>query len=674
MNVLDNRRQLFAGVRRATILLVAAFALAVFGAGRAQAGEVRVPLTIDYLTLTEAIRSQLYTAPGGRAPLWNGSDDCQFLYAENPSFSRSGARVKLETGASLSLGVALAGQCVSPLAWSGIVEAESQPYLTGGVRLMLHIQDMNLYDIHHEKTLIAGKGFDLIKQYLIPRIETFSYDLNPAIQQLATLAEAASTPTVADRIRKAVATLRTEPGADATDDGVRITLLITVPDVPEAGPSATPAQPTPEEIQAFQRELDKWDAFLVFAIKQLGTTVGDRQFRGELLQILLNSRYRLADALAKPPAESGPDPVRILFLDTWQKLGVAVRSAARRGQLGARSLEFLSFISAGDALFALDQAAPALGMRISADDLRRLAHIMAPSATGDPLHFDFAEDPILRGLLGLPAGPLSSPPESEPAAAPSPTESPSPAPPTAGPTPDGAPPSPQAWRWFRLPWSLIEPREACASEVGEIVPQLKQIATRLRRAVVDESNADGYRSDMARLLELSIERQLRESDLDPRFRGAFRDLVKSAAWQESCWRQFVRRGDRVTWLESSSGDIGLMQVNKYVWRGFYNLEKLKWDVLYNAGAGTEILMEMTGQVLARPKVDPGRLDSTALARSVYAAYNGGPDAYNRWRRAHEPSPAREIDAAFLDKFRAVERDQAIDILSCAAQWGHAPGH
>ena len=55
-----------------------------------------------------------------------------------------------------------------------------------------------------------------------------------------------------------------------------------------------------------------------------------------------------------------------------------VRTAAARGQLGDRALEFLSFVSAGDALMAFDQAAPALGARISAADLRRLARIMAP--------------------------------------------------------------------------------------------------------------------------------------------------------------------------------------------------------------------------------------------------------------------------------------------------------
>ena len=39
---------------------------------------------------------------------------------------------------------------------------------------------------------------------------------------------------------------------------------------------------------------------------------------------------------------------------------------------------------------------------------------------------------------------------------------------------------------------------------------------------------------------------------------------------------------------TATGDLGVMQVNKHVWRGFYDIDRLKWDVLYNAGAGCEI--------------------------------------------------------------------------------------
>ncbi len=673
----------------AAVAAIAAAILALAIAPSARAREVRVPLTIDYLALTEALKADLYTAPGGRAPLWNGTDACQFLYAENPSFGRAGERVMLETAASLGLGFEIAGRCVSPVSWSGIVEAESQPYIAAGLKLKFRIADLNLYNPQHEKSMLVGRGFDLIKQSLIPRLETFSYDLNPSVQQLAMLAEDASTPQVADRIKASVATLRAMPQVEARDDGVRVTLVISVPDFPVPAASPSPVTATPAEIAAFQQHLQEWDAFLVFAVKQLGASVGDEQFRKQLMQILLNSRFKLAAALAEAPSAAGPDPVRALFLETWQNLGAAVRGAARRGKLGARGLQFLSFVSAGDALFALDEAAPALGMRISAADLRRLAHIMAPTATGNVLKYNFNEDQELKDIFGvteppssgaLPEGeepsPGTPPAAGETPGATAPPAAPAPPPPPA-PTasPYASPVAPEKSGWLRVPMWLLEPEDACAAETDALLPELRQVARRLGHAVVDSKNAPRYRDDMAQLLELSADHEIAESKMDPRYQGAFRDLVKSAAWQESCWRQFVRAKGRVRWLESSSGDIGLMQVNKHVWRGFYSLQKLRWDVLYNAGAGAEILDRMMTGVLGRPHLDPFRDDPVALVRSTYAAYNGGPDAYNRWRRgALEPALARAIDSAFLAKYRATAHGDGFDILSCAANWGHAPGH
>src|SRR5271163_3784720 len=91
------------------IIVTALFAI-VASTAPARASQVRIPLTIDYLTLREALKRQIYNAPGGRADLWNGLDDCQFLYAENPNFARAtapgAATVKVETNNSLELGVA----------------------------------------------------------------------------------------------------------------------------------------------------------------------------------------------------------------------------------------------------------------------------------------------------------------------------------------------------------------------------------------------------------------------------------------------------------------------------------------------------------------------------------------------------------------------------------------
>jgi hypothetical protein len=62
-------------------------------------------------------------------------------------------------------------------------------------------------------------------------------------------------------------------------------------------------------------------------------------------------------------------------------------------------------------------------------------------------------------------------------------------------------------------------------------------------------------------------------------------------------------------------------------------------------------------------------DPAVLARAAYAAYNGGPGAYNRWRQEHELRVLREIDEAFWLKYQAIAAGQRFDILSCTNQWG-----
>jgi hypothetical protein len=657
----SSRQQSSPTLARLLIIVALATAISATMPRFAFAAQVRIPLTIDYITLREALKRKLYTAPGGRAPVWNGADDCQFLYAENPEFSRAGqtSNVKLETAASLGLGLGMAGQCLNAVQWSGIVAAFGTPYIAPGLKLKFNFTDLELYDMQHRKTTLLSQGLDLIKNDLIPQLDSFSYDLNPSVQQLSAMVGDSATPEVADRVRTALASLTAEPNITALDEGLRVVLVMTVPDMAIPGAVHSEATPSPAELEAFQTTLDQWDAFLVFAIKQMGDSVGDKQFRDQLLKILLDSRYRLVQALRNPPENAAPDPVRIIFLDEWRQLHDTVHSAAARGMLGAHALEFLSFISAGDALFALDQAAPALGMRISARDLRRLAHIMAPNTASDPLKFDYHEDRDLKKIFPMPEPPASRGPlDTSEDAPPAPLRSP----PRTLPPPHSSP-GPSSLllkKWL----SIFSPRDAIAAD-SVVVPRLQDVAERLFRVVLTEENAPHYRQDMAVLLDLSAEYALGAGEVDGANGATYVVLIKSTAWQESCWRQFIKVGTHVRWLESRTGDIGLMQVNKHIWRGFFSLERLEWDVLYNAGAGAEVLAEMMSFTLAQPKDDPVPV-AEHLARSAYAAYNGGPTAYNRWRR-REPAAARLIDNQFLGKYETIASGAPIDILSCARE-------
>ena len=90
-------------------------------------------------------------------------------------------------------------------------------------------------------------------------------------------------------------------------------------------------------------------------------------------------------------------------------------------------------------------------------------------------------------------------------------------------------------------------------------------------------------------------------------------------------------------------------------------------MLYNAGAGTEILARLLGDVAGKRGAFSAS-NPDELARSIYAAYNGGPGSYRRWR-AHEAKALRHIDSAFWEKYQAVQHGEQIDILSCASDWG-----
>jgi hypothetical protein len=218
---------------------------------------------------------------------------------------------------------------------------------------------------------------------------------------------------------------------------------------------------------------------------------------------------------------------------------------------------------------------------------------------------------------------------------------------------------------------MLRPEEADAAQLAppgdDSVAKLQQLAKKLKRLIVSSANAAQYRGEYEELLQTGAMREVGDENIDARFRPIYLQMVKATAWQESCWRQFVLDGNRITYLESSTHDLGVMQVNKYVWRGFYNIDRLEWDVLYNASAGMEILARLLEDLQTRRGAfSPQNPDE--LSRSVYAAYNGGPGAYRRWR-THEPRMLRAIDAAFWQKYQSVLNGNQIDILTCAQDWG-----
>jgi hypothetical protein len=347
---------------------------------------------------------------------------------------------------------------------------------------------------------------------------------------------------------------------EVRDDAVVVHVALSVPEAFVQGrpPPAQPEPPlSPAELEVVERALERWDAFLVFVIKNLGLDIADPGIRAELFGLLIESRYELLPILAGNVQRSAGDPVRRLFTDAWKRFHDIVNRAERRGLLRDKALRYAGFIGAGDALVALDRAAPGLGIEFSADGLRRLARLLRPDAPDDPLRYDVDVDGTLRSLFGLP-------PESDLAPTPVP------------------PPGPE--RGSGLPWRPVA--YAATTGGGEDLASLNE---RLARWVPDDLELADYHAIMDRLLALTADRALRRAELETRYAPPYRTMLPATALQESCWRQFERKGDAITFRASSLGSVGLMQINQRVWRGLYNVERLKWDTAYNAQAGAEIL-------------------------------------------------------------------------------------
>ena len=149
-------------------------------------------------------------------------------------------------------------------------------------------------------------------------------------------------------------------------------------------------------------------------------------------------------------------------------------------------------------------------------------------------------------------------------------------------------------------------------------------------------------------------------------RELFEQMVLATAWQESCWRQYVRRRGAVAPLRSSIGALGLMQVNPHVWRGFYAVDGLAWSVGYNARAGSEILLHyLRDYAIERGEEQAGGPD--ALARASYAVYHGGPSHLRRYRQPKKWRPALvAVDRAFHDKLREVAAGRELGVRECFA--------
>jgi hypothetical protein len=606
-------------------LLVLLAAVMVAG-GPAAARQVDVPLQFDHDFIRQILAAQVYTGPNGKAVLWNDGTGCGYLKLRDPAVNGAGNRIRVVTQGEARIGTPIGDECFAPVQWEGFLEVLEEPQISAGQQvLQFRVVESNLYDQDWKKRFMTGKIWDLVKRYAHPQFESVRIDLKPAVQDLRDLLPLLVARGDQARIDQMLDSLRLAD-ASVIDTGVKVELAFTVSEVPPAaGPTPEPTL-SPEELQRWEQAEERWDAFLTFVVKQFGNDTLAQDLRQAFFDVLIDGRYDILEALA-PSAPGAPDPTRQLFLKTWERLVPVVRRTAATLP-GTAAMRYLSFVAAGDALTALDKIGPEVGLDISADGLRRLARIAAPLSPEDPLAYSAAVDPDLRLLFGF-GSPLPPPDLS------------------VEPTDDDA----QTW-WHRLfafplAQAAVEPQPAAKTLQQWVVP--------------DADSIDAYLQAVREVLTEVTQKSLAGSDLHAQHHDLYRRLVLAAAWQETCWRQFVQEHGKVSYIRSAVGSIGIMQINERVWRGFYDVRGLRWDIRYNARAGSEILLHYLRDY-AITHDQPGVTDF--LARASYAVYNGGPGHVKRFLNKNAPKTLKRIDDLFWEKFKAVGAGTHGNLVRC----------
>jgi hypothetical protein len=418
-------------------------------------------------------------------------------------------------------------------------------------------------------------------------------------------------------MNKAIHSLRLVRVA-AIPDGLNVQMSIDV-DTPPAQNSVPEPLLNLEEIRQWEKQWESWDAYITFVIKRMAIKAELATLRATLLDILLESRYELRDALSSDVAREA-DTVRIHFVRSWRRLSPVLQEIS--GSFPEQeSLAVLAFLTACNTLQALDNLGPAVGLEISTNGLRRLARLVSDSPGIDPLRYVEEEDPELRRLFGFTQD-LEE--KKDPGA-------------------------------LKLNFRLI--RRAHAATPPQ--PSL----SRLNGWVPTPAELDQYLPLVRKLLNNNAGLLLKDVNITPKAGSVFKNLVLAAAWQESCWRQYVVEGRKLVPLRSDTGDVGLMQINERVWRGFYSRQKLRWDIGYNARAGGEILLKYMVDY-AIPKGEHKQGDIHNLARASYSAYNGGPSQLSRYRSPKAPKMQKKIDSLFWEKYKAVQQGKEYEVAKC----------
>ncbi|MFK8043790.1 SPOR domain-containing protein [Congregibacter sp.] len=574
---------------------------------------VAVPLQIDYPLLERLLVTQLFTGPEQSRDVLEDPSSCSQVVLSDPGVSPSNSKIDLLADVNARIGFGSTGNCATMLTWKGKIGISGTPEARSD-GTALGFSPERVWLMNPAGQTVNNPQIQALAESSVRGIfERFTVDLKPQIQSIEEFLPDVLPEHSKDQIESLLSTLRVgELRANEQALSAEITF--------EVDPLSTALEPeralSDDELARWEERWQLMDSLLVLTVKHYAAATQLQQLRDALLEVLIESRYRLRDALSvEPSTDEEQDLVRDWFLQSWQSLAPILQRIGL-DQPGQEHLLLISVIAATDALDALDQLGPSVGLDISASGLRRLARMINGSAGDDLLNYSEALDPELRQLFE-----------------------------------DSFESTDISFDWH---WDLsFFPKAFAAADdrLNSWAPKRQDLAEYLPLVAV--------------LLDESIDNAIASRKLDSAYQELFRRLVFTTAWQESCWRHYtVSKDQKLVPLRSGTGDVGLMQINERVWRGFYDQQRLRWDIAYNSDAGAEVLIDYLMKYAIRKGEHKQNGGVSNLARSSYSTYNGGPSKVARYRSSKASTYGKKVDTAFWTKYQQVAAGNELAVSTC----------
>ena len=589
--------------------------------GQAGIEIIDVPMTVEYDLMNALAADAVFPGTEKQLPLVGKKDGCQVVMVSDPRFREADGSLFIDLRVHVRYGFPAVPRCLFPVSFDGYLTVRQQPVLDPETwQLRFITVSSHLETRSRRPARLADFIWQRVQKRLPGLLAPIVIDLGVPQKELGMFLKAVLPKDKPEEVLSVIQSLRPGP------IGIRKTHLTILQqmDIPEtiyhkAGPAPPPVFSRKQK-RAFIAAWETWDAFLVQMITALAPRSLDQDEQDILLDLLLRLRHAFSRELDNPDPD-GETFVRNQFILSWKRMAPVFRKHLK-GTKTASILGYLAFFSAADTLTALDRLGPLLGLDISRQGLHRLATLLAedrmPSLTYDP---DIS--PALMKALGI---------------------------------------------------------EKTADHEAGLESRLKQARYLLyRMGSVSEARADTPANDMDSLREWTFqddtaarflqkttslvtsqaEKRLQETRIPKARHAMYRRVTLTTAWQESCFRQFVLKNDDITYLRSSNQtSVGIMQINERVWRGMYDLQKLRWEIDYNAMTGCEILERYFNRY-AMPWINrqPDRdWDDDFLAGMLYALYCGGPGHLEKYvHRRTRAGSSYLSDRLFLEKWEWVKK-------------------